>query len=443
LFATELLDISLALGDVEQALSAYQSLRQRSPQNRLTWTPFRLRSQLQRTQQVESFSESLSEVLAASGTERAEWRDLAIELQTDLALYLNATGVFESWLTTPPPSLLTYWNASPGRKNDHLMTIAFELSTVGEDRAACEFFKQLDRAAIETRLEVVEAAARSSANIKETSASLEYWEILWNSKRSDLDRKQKAVLEIARLHLESFHAGKALEWLQRIPSRPRTESLQAERTFLEGLAYTQLHEKRRAVPLLQDVVELGRNHSAEALFWLAEWSLWQRDRDRALELYRDLLGRDPGQDLANECLWRLRHLGELDDDRLPAYCVAAFFEAGGEFSEAEENYRKLAASLGPCDLTDWVYYRIGKIKIESGNREDGFAQWRTLLGTCDNPTLVRLVRFEMADLAEDPLERDFENIALEAEDTLLGDLARKRMNQAPLTPRSFPEQMVP
>ena len=443
LFATELLDVSLALGDVEQALSAYQNLRKRSPQSRLTWNPLRLRSQLQRTQQVESFSESLNEVLAASGTERAEWRDFAIELQTDLALHLNETQVFESWLTTPPRSLQDYWNASPGRKNDHMMMIALDLSTVGEDRTACEFFKQLDRAALETRLEVVEAAARSSANINETSASLEYWEILWNAKRSNLDKKQKATLEMARLHLKSFRAGKALEWLQRVPSRPRTPSVQAEKTFLEGLAYTQLHEERRAIPLLEEVVQLGRNHSAEALFWLAEWSLWKHDSDRAQQLYRVLLGRDPGQDLANECLWRLRHLGELDEDHLPIYSIAAFFEAGGEFAEAEKNYRKLAASMGPCDLTDWAYYRIGKIKIESGNREEGFAQWHTLLETCDNPTLVRRVRFEMASLSEDPLERDFENIAIEAEDTLLGDLARKRMNETPLTPRPVSEQMVP
>jgi tetratricopeptide (TPR) repeat protein len=433
-FANELLDVSLAMGDVEGTLVAYQTQRDFTDRNQVLWAPPRLLDQLRRTQQVESFSAGLERVLDSTASVQAPWRDFAFELQTELLLFLNDTETFAHWLHQPPPALAAYWEAEPGRKSDMWISIGLELTVFGEDRLACEVFEQIDPASLTVRRDALEASARCHTNIGDSSRALELWRQVFESDRSGLIHKQDAALAMARILIDEFQPGQGLVWLDKFPEGTLSPNHQAEAWFLKGLAYTRLHDRRKATGYLQRVVDLGRNNSADAAFWLAEWELWQRERDRALEMYREILGKDPGQDLANDVLWRLRHLAEVEEETLPYYSMAAFFEAGGQFKEAEENYRKLASTLGESDLSDWVYYRIGAMAIESGSREAGFAQWRTLLDKTGNETLKRRVRFEMAALNQPSGEDEFQALVMEQPDSLLGDLARQKMKRETVAP---------
>ena len=440
LFASDLLEVSLALGDVQGALLSYQALRDNTQRSQFIWTTSRLVQQLRNTQQVESFADSLDELLDSPESAHAKWRDFAVELQTELALHLNRRETIERWISDPPPAVAAYWEAQPNGKADHLATIGFDFSTIGEDRLACAVFSDVDSGFLETRNEVLEAAARASTRIGQTTAALEYWNLLWTSNRSTLDQKLLAAIQTAQLHLQEHEPGKALEWLGKLPSGIRAPTLAADTAFLKGLAYTQLHEKRRAIPLLQETVNLGRKYSAEALYWLAEWELWQRNTEPALELYREVLVHDPAQELANESLWRIRHLGELEKDQAPLYGMAAFFEASGDFEDAEENYRRLAAQLGPSDLTDWVYYRIGKNLLRSGRREEAISQWELVVEKATNPTLLRCVRLELAGLVGNGSPDEFQKIVLDSPNTLLGDLALERMRNLKPEPTPQPDR---
>jgi tetratricopeptide (TPR) repeat protein len=433
-FAGDLLQVSLALGDVPGALAAYQSLREQSRQNQLLWTPGRLLEQLKQTQQVESFFDSLGEVLAASDTVHAPWRDFGVELHSDLAVHLNHPEELLDWLVNPPPAVAAYWNSSPKKKASHLMNLTMEYSLLGEDEVAVRLADGIGVEDFETRSEVLEAAARSSARIGDTTRAFEYWNRYWASPRTSVNQKLHASMQIARLELDRYRPGKALEWLDKVAALVRVPSVSSEVAFLRGLAFTRLQEKKRAIRYLEQALDDEGINSNDALYWLAEWDLWQRYREDATDKYRALLARDPGQELTNEALWRLRHLSELQDESLPYYSIAAFFETGGRWEEAEENYRKLAAQLGPGDLTDWVYYRIGKMFLSQGKSDEALEQWNLVLDKTENPTLARRIRFEMASLSEDATAEQFEKLVLDSPNTLLGDLAREKMHSIPAPP---------
>lgn len=210
------------------------------------------------------------------------------------------------------------------------------------------------------------------------------------------------------------------------------------------MAYTQLHEKSKALPLLEEIYNGGGEHSSEAQFWLAEWSLWQRDWEDAKRGFEDVLSSDPGQALANEALWRLRYMKGLSEEQLPGFSLACFFEGSGEWKEAEENYRKLASALTDTDLTDWIYYRIGRILIDSGRKEEGLNQWRLLQEKSQNPTLALRIRFETAEVEGVAAPSTYQDLVLGNPNTLLGDLAREKIPvEPPIGTHSKPPEMVP
>src|SRR5690606_20798046 len=132
-FANELLEVSLALSDVAGTLIAYQTHRDLSNRHLAIWAPPRRLDQLRRTQQVESFSSALESVLEATSSVEASWRDFAIDLQTELVLFLNDRAVIEKWLHHPPASLQAYWNTGPEVLSRHWMEIGLKLSVYGED----------------------------------------------------------------------------------------------------------------------------------------------------------------------------------------------------------------------------------------------------------------------------------------------------------------------
>ncbi|MCB9769959.1 MAG: hypothetical protein H6752_17305, partial [Candidatus Omnitrophica bacterium] len=428
-FAYELLEVSLSLSDVEGALTAYESLRKQSSPGtgRSVWTPGRLLNKLKITQQAEAFSEKLADVLDATKTVQADWRDFAVELATDLALQLNQNEIFEDWIHSPPAALVAYWEASPIRKINHLMDMGTELSFKGEDKLAVQILDLVDPQFFVMRLDAAEAGARSHEEIGDASDAIRYWKIVHNSKRASRMNLRESEMAIARLYLQQHNAGEALKWLNKIDEDKEARTLAAEVKFLKGLTYTQLHEKRKAISYLEDVMTLGMKHSADAVFWLAEWELYQRNQDEAEKLYRQVLSMDPGQELANDALERLRHLTQLEEDQIPPYSLAAFFESGGDWKDAEENYRKLAAQLPAGDLSDWVYYRLGKIMIQTGRTQEGFDQWALLLDRTTSQTLKRKVRLEMLQIQGTDQADPFEEIVMEDPNSLIGDLARDEM----------------
>ncbi|MCA9413940.1 MAG: hypothetical protein KC944_22190, partial [Candidatus Omnitrophica bacterium] len=428
-FAYELLEVSLSLSDVEGALTAYESLRKQSSPGtgRSVWTPGRLLNKLKITQQAEAFSEKLADVLDATKTVQADWRDFAVELATDLALQLNQNEIFEDWIHSPPAALVAYWEASPIRKINHLMDMGTELSFKGEDKLAVQILDLVDPQFFVMRLDAAEAGARSHEEIGDASDAIRYWKIVHNSKRASRMNLRESEMAIARLYLQQHNAGEALKWLNKIDEDKEARTLAAEVKFLKGLTYTQLHEKRKAISYLEDVMTLGMKHSADAVFWLAEWELYQRNQDEAEKLYRQVLSMDPGQELANDALERLRHLTQLEEDQIPPYSLAAFFEVGGDWKDAEENYRKLAGQLPAGDLSDWVYYRLGKIMIQTGRTQEGFDQWALLLERTTSQTLKRKVRLEMLQIQGTDQADPFEEIVMEDPNSLIGDLARDEM----------------
>jgi len=428
-FAYELLEVSLSLSDVEGALTAYETLRaQTAPgTSKSVWTPGRLLTQLKRTQQAETFSEKLADVIEATATVQQDWRDFAIELATDLALQLNETEILSDWIHSPPPAMIAYWEAAPMRKTNHFLNMGTELSFRGEDRLAVEILDRIDPPFFDLKIEAAEAGARSCEQIGRASDAIQYWEIVHESNRASRMNLREAELAIARLHLEEYRAGDALKWLNPIDEGREPRTLMAEIKFLKGLAYTRLHEKKRALQYLEEVLSLGIKHSADAVYWLAEWELWQRNHEEAEQLYRQVLSMDPGQELANEALERLRHLTQLEEEQIPAYSLAAFFEAGGNWNDAEENYRNLAGTLSAGDLSDWVYYRLGKIMIHTGRPQEGMDQWSLLLNRTSSQTLKRRIRLEMLKIQNSDSAEPFEEIVMEDPDSLIGDLARDEM----------------
>lgn len=444
IFSQELLEVSISLGDVSGALTAYQALRSQAPRIGGTWSPERLVDQLRRTQQMETFSTKLDEVLAASDTVKAPWRDFAVEMATELALQLNRVPVLEAWLVAPPEALKAYWAKDPGRKGNHLMGIGLDLSLQGEHRLASCYFASVDLEQLKGRPNMLEAAARSNAVIGDLTASINLWQTLKNLPKTTGEQKIRAGLSMARLFLELYQPGKTLVVLKETPNIDRVPTYKGENAFLMAMAHTQLHEKSKAIPLLEDILKEGGSHAAEAMFWLAEWNLWQRDWGAAREGFQKVLSTDPGQSLANEALWRLRYMTGVEEDKLAAFSLACFFEGSGEWKESETNYRNLAAALGPSDLTDWIYYRIGKIQIESGHKAEGLQQWSLVEERSGNQTLVKRIRFEKAALETPSNPAVYEDIVLSSPNTLLGDLARERMAQPqPTAIPSHPAEMVP
>ncbi|NUN98597.1 MAG: hypothetical protein HUU16_20765, partial [Candidatus Omnitrophica bacterium] len=431
LFAQDLLDVSISLGDVEGALTAYQVLKLQTARVSGIWSPERLVDQLRRTQQMDLFRRRMNEVLDASHTVTAPWRDFAVELQTELALQLNDREVLAGWLATPPKAVAAYWAKDPARRMNHIAGIAVDLSLQGENELASRFFAEVDRGFLASRPNALEAAARSAGAIGDLSGSLQFWRTLRDLPQSPLDQRLRATLAMARLYLDAHRPGRAIDLLSKVSQGANLPSYQAELTFLQALSYTQLHEKSKALPLLQEVSDGLGSHSAEARYWLAEWALWQREWGDAKLLYGEVLTSDPGQELANDTLWRLRYLRGLEEEQLPLFSMATFFEGSGDWKEAEANYRNLAAALGGSDseLVDWIYYRVGKILIQSGRKEDGLAQWRILSGQTKNATLLRRIEYETAALAESADAKAYETIVLNNANTLIGDLAREKMQE--------------
>ncbi len=431
-FAYELLEVSLSLSDVEGALVAYETLRgQTSPgTTKSVWTPGRLLTQLKRTQQAEVFAHKLAEVIGATSTVQAEWRDFAIELATDLALQLNKVEIISNWIHSPSPALVAYWESAPLRKTNHFLNMGSELSFRGEDLLAVQVLDRVDPPLFDLKIDAAEAAARSHESIGQASEAIRYWEIIHRSNRASRMNLREAEMAIARLHLEEYRAGEALKWLNQIDEDKEPRTIMVEVKFLKGLAYSRLHEKRKAIRYLEDVLTLGMKHAAGAVFWLAEWELWQRNHEEAEELYRQVLSMDPGQRLANDSLERLRHLTQLEEEQIPAYSLAAFFEAGGNWSDAEENYRKLASLIESGDLSDWAYYRLGSLLIRTGRHEEGMDQWSLLLERTSSETLKRKIRLEILKIRQSDQAELFEEIVMEDPNSLIGDLARDEMLSA-------------
>jgi hypothetical protein len=442
-FSQDLLEVSISLQDVEGALSAYQLLRSQTQRIGGLWSPERLIDQLRRTQQMEAFGKKLAEVLSATETVKAAWRDFAVEMETELALQLNQGGILERWLSNPPAAAKAYWGGNLQRRMNHFTEIATALSLQGENALASRFFNQVDLLYLAARPNNLEAAARASGAIGDSTKALTLWEALIEVPQSSSDQRIKATLAAARLNLDMYRPGKALATLGRITGVLKIPSYQAEVTYLKGLAYTQLHEGSKAIPLLEEILDNPGNHTAEAQFWLAEWALWQRNWEEAKTGYRDVLAADPGQALSNEALWRLRYLDQLEEGKLPAFSMACFFEAAGDWKEAEKNYRVLAATLGQEEITDWIYYRIGRNLIAAGKKDHGLAQWKVLLEKSKNQTLTRRIQFETAELNGSGA-KSFEDLVLEMPNTLLGDLARERMREVEVpTPEPARSEMVP
>lgn len=444
LFSQELLDLAISMGDVPGALSAYQAQRGQSQRAGGIWTPERLVDQLRRTQRMDPFLRSLAQVLDATSTETATWRDFAVEMATELALQLGELNILEKWLAQPPRAVSAYWEKDSKRKANHLSGIGIDLSLQGENALACRYFSQVDHNQLLARLNAIEAAARAHAAIGETTPAIELWSILLKQPKITPDKMGTITLAMARLYLVNHQPGKALDVLGKLNRPERNATIQANTNFLRALAYTQLHEKTKAIPLLEEIYNGGGDHAAEAQFWLAEWALWQRDWEEASKGYEDVLASDPGQSLANEALWRLRYMKGLSEEQLPGLSLACFFEASGDCQEAEENYRKLAASLTDPELTDWIYYRIGRMLIDAGHREEGLNQWRLLQEKSSNPTLTLRIRFEIVDLEGSASASEYQDMVLSNPNTLLGDLAREKIAVEPV-PAAHPAapEMVP
>ena len=431
IFSQELLDVSISLGDVSGALSAYQTQRGQKQRPGGLWTPERLVDQLRRTQQMGPFLNNLEQVLDATSTETAPWRDLAVEMASELALQLGDLQMLERWLDQPPRAVAAYWSKDPSRKANHLIGIGTDLSLQGENTLACRYFTMAGHDQLLARPTALEAAARAHAAVGDTTPAIEFWQALRGHSKTSPDKQATAGLAVSRLYLDNHQAGKALEVLNKLPKLDRSPALQTNLLFLRALAYTQLHEKSKALPLLEEIYNGGGEHTSEAQFWLAEWSLWQRNWDEARQGFQAVLASDPGQALANEALWRLRYMKSLSEEQLPGFSLACFFEASGEWGEAEANYRKLASTLTDSDLTDWIYYRIGRMFIDSGRKEEGLKQWRLLLEKLENPTLALRIRFEMTEVEGQISPTAFEEIVLSNPNTLIGDLAREKIPVEP------------
>jgi tetratricopeptide (TPR) repeat protein len=443
-FSQELLDVSISLGDVPGALSTYQIQRNQNKRAGGLWSPERLVDQLRRTQQMDPFLRNLEQVLDATSTLTAAWRDLAVEMATELALQMGDLQVLERWLDQPPRAVAAYWDKDPKRKANHLIGIGTDLSLQGENMLACRFLTATDRAELMARPNAIEAAARAHTAVGDATPAIELWRALHDQPKLAIDKQAIAGLAIARLYLDNHQAGKAIEALSKLPGLDRNPPLQANLQFCQAMAYTQLHEKSKALPLLEEIYNGGGEHSSEAQFWLAEWSLWQRDWEDAKRGFEDVLSSDPGQALANEALWRLRYMKGLSEEQLPGFSLACFFEGSGEWKEAEENYRKLASALTDTDLTDWIYYRIGRILIDSGRKEEGLNQWRLLQEKSQNPTLALRIRFETAEVEGVAAPSTYQDLVLGNPNTLLGDLAREKIPvEPPIGTHSKPPEMVP
>ena len=428
MFAHQLLDVSLSLGEVEGALTAYERLAAQSAKHNRAWSDQGLIDRLKRTQQTEPFFRRLKDVLDATQTVDASWRDLAVKVATKLIVQLDQAEVVRKWLRSPPTALIAYWGEDEEKKLDHLSGLGVEFSILGENHIASEILQSVSPEYLATKPAVLARAAKASARIGDITAALVQWEALFASAMAGDDIKRDACLAQAEIYLQQFEPGKSLEWLKKSPAGNRVPSVSAELAFSMARAYTQLHQKSRALALFEEVVNLERNRAAEATFWLAEWSLWQREWDDARELYRIVLESDPGQDLVNEALWQIRFLTQAEEEKLPAYAVASFFEAGGRWKEAEENYRKLAAEMVYPPLADWIYYRIGKILIKSGKKSEGLRQWQVLLEKSDNQTLTKRIQYEIAGLPQPATgspEDPFLDIVMDSPDTLIGDMARR------------------
>ncbi len=444
IFSQELLDVSISLGDVAGALNAYQTQRGQKQRVGGLWTPERLVEQLKRTQQMEPFLKNLEQILDVTGTETAPWRDLAVEMASELALQIGDLQMLENWLIQPPRALAAYWTKDSTRKANHLIGIGTDLSLQGENELACRFFSEAGQEQLFARPNTIEAAARAHTAIGNTTPAIEFWRALRDHPKSPPDKQLNAGLAMARLYLNNHQAGKALEVLSKLPKLDRNPHLQGNPLFLRALAYTQLHEKSKALPLLEEIYNGGGEHAPEAQFWLAEWALWQRNWEEATQGFQDVLASDPGQTLANEALWRLRYIKGLSVDQLPGFSLACFFEASGEWDEAEANYRKLASTIDDSDLTDWIYYRIGRMLIDSGSKEEGLNQWRLLQEKLDNPTLALRIRFEMAELEGSASSTAYQEMVLGNPNTLLGDLAREKITSEPATGIHFKQpEIVP
>ncbi len=444
IFSQELLDVSISLGDVPGALSAYQTQRGQAKRAGGFWTPERLVDQLRRTQQMDPFLRNLDQVLDATSTETAPWRDLAVEMATELALQLGELPMLEKWLVQPPRAVSAYWAKDSKLKANHLIGIGTDLSLQGENGLACRFFSEVGHEQLMARSNAIEAAARAYAAVGDTTPAIEFWRALKEQVKNVPDKQASAGLAIARLYLDNHQAGKAIEALSNLPKLDRNLPLKTNLQFYQALAYTQLHEKSKALPLLEEIYNGGGGHASEAQFWLAEWALWQRDWEEAKKGYEDVLASDPGQSLANEALWRLRYMKGLSEEQLPGFSLACFFEASGDWKEAEANYRKLASSLSDEDLTNWIYYRIGRMLIDAGHKEEGLNQWRVLQEKPVNPTLALRLRFETAELEEPVSSTVFQDMVLSNPNTLLGDLAREKLPlDSPITGHPKSPEMVP
>jgi tetratricopeptide (TPR) repeat protein len=470
LFSSELLDVSISMGDVSGALSAYQVLRTQTQRAGGIWSAERLIDHLRRTQQMDRFLVNLSTILSTTDAEKALWGEFAVEMATELSLQVGAYGDKQhglaAWLDHPPALVEAYWAKDPQRKIKHLLGIGIDLSLQGEHHLAGRFFQHLPREPILANPNALEAAARSATEIGDATLALDYWQALRDLPRIPLDQKYRAGVAVPRLYLKQHQPGKALEALAFLENsgppgnagspNPFAVFLEGgELTYCRAMAYTQLHEKSKALPLWEEVFNGGGDHLSEAQFWLAEWSLWQRDWDQAKAGFEQVLAADPGQELANEALGRLRYMTGLEEEQLPAFALACFFEASGEWKEAEANYRKLAAELGPSDLTDWIYFRIGVLWVNAGQPEEGVRQWQLILEKTQNLVLAARIRYALADLNcmntshlaatenADPAG-SFEDLLLNNPNTLLGDLAREKMQEHHQDPTPTPKpEMVP
>lgn len=446
LFSTEFLDVAVSLGDVERALAAYQLLRSHARQVGGLWSPQRLIDKLRQSQRMDQFATRLNEVLNATATLSAPWRDVAVEMQTDLLLQINAFKTLATWIESPPQAVVAYWARGPEIKRAHFEGIANDLSLRGEYELAFRFFHELGPEYLKESPTTLEAAARAAGHIGASTQAHEFWNVLLANPRCTPEQRVRAGIAIVRIQLDAYRPGKALEVMGAIPDTLGPDSQFSEIEFLRALAYTQLHDKTKALPLLESI-SLGQgNHAMEAAFWLAEWELWQRNYEEAERRLRELLQSDPGAEMANEILWRLRYLKNAEPEVLPALSLALFFEGSGEWAEAEKNYRDLAAALGATsDLTDWIYYRIGEMLVDAGELDRGLQQWRVLKEKSTNQALIHRLRYEVAALPQDASGESFEALVFEAPNTLVGDLAREKMEQskAEEVPTPVPPPMVP
>jgi tetratricopeptide (TPR) repeat protein len=426
LFPRELLEISLSMNDVESALTAYKGLRDQSPREAQLWNPNSLIDRLKMSQQVSPFGTRLQTVLEASETVTAPWMDLAVELGTELFLRLNRTDVLEGWLHHPPATVQKYWTKTDQQKSSHLLWIALDLYSQSENRLAEQFFRQIPDEYLSSQPGALESAAQVAGEVGDASTAIHYWNTLLGTDRITLEQRSKACLAMTRLALDRYQPGQALEWLNRLSTDQRRVSDTVETSFLKALAYTQLHQKSKAMELLEEIHSAEMNRSAEAAFWLGQWALWSREWDQAKDLFKEVLASDPGQELANETLWQLRFQNEIPEEQLPDLAVASFFEVGGQWDESEQTYRKLASALGDSPVVSWLYFRVGHILLKAGKTDQALQQWKVVKEKYDNPLLARRIDYEIASLPGSATGPGYIDIVLTSPNTLLGDLARKQ-----------------